>query len=285
MTRTVYVNGEFLEESEAKVSIFDRGYLFADAVYEVTTVLDGKLIDFPAHIARLQRSLNELEINQPTDEDTLLEIHRRLVKENDLVNGIIYLQVSRGVADRDFVFPAPNTPPSLVLFTQAKDPLQNPLLEKGMRVITAEDQRWGRRDIKTVQLLYPSLAKMMAVKAGVDDAWLVEEGTVNEGTSNNAWIVTKEGTLVTRHLSNSILHGITRKAVLRCCELLQMKVEERPFSVEEAMDAKEAFITSASSFVCPVVEIDGQSLGEGVPGPVAKSLRDIYIEESKKSAI
>ncbi len=285
MSRTVYVNGEYLPEEEATVSVFDRGFLFADAVYEVTTVLDSKLIDFPAHMARLKRSLKELEMGAPCDEAKLLEIHRKLVTANEIGNGLVYLQVSRGVADRDFHYPEPGTKPSLVLFTQSKDPIENELLKTGARVISIEDQRWGRRDIKTVQLLYPSMAKMAAQKAGADDAWFVEDGFVNEGTSNNTWIVTKDNTLVTRNLSTSILHGITRAAALRCAELLQMKVEERPFTIEEAKSASEAFFTSASAFVCPVVEIDGSSIGKGEPGPVTTKLREIYLEESRKAAL
>lgn len=285
MSRIVFVNGEFVPEEEAKVSIFDRGFLMADAVYEVTTVLEGKLIAFDGHMVRLERSLNELGMDTPEWMDDLLSIHKKLVEENNLENGMIYLQVSRGVADRDFAYPAEGTPTSLVLFTQAKNPLANPMYETGARVITVPDQRWGRRDIKTTQLLYPSMAKMMAKAAGVDDAWMEEDGFINEGTSNNTWIVTKEGKLVTRHLSNSILHGITRKAVVRCAELLQMEVEERPYTKEEAADASEAFFTSASAFVCPVVEIDGHTIGEGKPGNVVAKLREIYLEESMKEAV
>ncbi len=285
MSRTVFVNGDFVPEEEAKVSIFDRGFLMADAVYEVTTVLEGKLIAFEGHMVRLERSLNELGMDKPEWMDDLLSIHKKLVEENNLENGMIYLQVSRGVADRDFTYPAAGTPTSLVLFTQAKNPLDNPMYETGARVITVPDQRWGRRDIKTTQLLYPSMAKMMAKAAGVDDAWMEEDGFINEGTSNNTWIVTKDGKLVTRHLSTSILHGITRKAVLRCAELLQMEVEERPYTKEEAANASEAFFTSASAFCCPVVEIDGHTIGTGKPGNVVSQLRDIYLEESMKEAL
>lgn len=285
MSRIVFVNGEFVPEEEAKVSIFDRGFLMADAVYEVTTVLEGKLIAFEGHMVRLERSLGELGMDKPEWMDNLLDIHKKLVEENNLENGMIYLQVSRGVADRDFAYPAEGTPTSLVLFTQAKNPLANPMYETGARVITVPDQRWGRRDIKTTQLLYPSMAKMMAKAAGVDDAWMEEDGFINEGTSNNTWIVTKDGKLVTRHLSNSILHGITRKAVLRCAELLQMEVEERPYTKEEAANASEAFFTSASAFCCPVVEIDGHTIGEGKPGHVVSQLREIYLEESMKEAV
>ncbi len=287
MTRTVYLNGEYLPETEAKVSIFDRSFLMADGVYEVTSVLEGKLIDFDGHLARLERSLNELDMEKPEAFDDLLEIHRKLVELNNIDEGMIYLQVSRGSAgDRDFVFPDPEVvKPTLVLFTQSKPGLaNNPVAKKGIKVISIEDIRWGRRDIKTVQLLYPSMGKMAAKKEGCDDAWLVEDGHVTEGTSNNAYIV-KGGTIITRNLSSDILHGITRAAVLRLAEEAQMKVEERSFTIEEAQGADEAFVTSASTFVMPVVEIDGAKVGAGEPGPVAKRLREIYLEESIKSGI
>jgi len=286
MTRTVYVNGEYLPETEAKVSIFDRGFLFADAVYEVTSILDGKLIDFEGHAVRLERSLKELDMASPCSKDELLEIHRKLVELNDINEGLIYLQVSRGSdGDRDFVFPSADTKPTLVLFTQNKPGLaDSDASRKGAKVISIEDIRWGRRDIKTVQLLYPSMGKMMAKAAGADDAWMIEDGHVTEGTSNNAYFV-KNGTIVTRPLSNDILHGITRKAVLRMAEEAQMKIEERLFTIDEAKEADEAFTTSASAFVMPVVEIDGQQLGDGTPGPIAKRLREIYLEESRAAAI
>jgi D-alanine transaminase len=285
--RTVYVNGEYLPETEAKVSIFDRAFLMADGVYEVTSVLGGKLIDFDGHARRLQRSLGELDMQSPVTTEELLEIHRELVRVNEVDEGMIYLQITRGAPDdRDFVFPDPETTaPTIVLFTQSKPGLaDSPKAKEGMKVISIEDQRWGRRDIKTVQLLYPSMGKMMAKKAGKDDAWMVEDGSVTEGTSNNAYIV-KGDTIVTRGLSNDILHGITRAAVLRFAEEAQMKVEERPFTIEEAQGADEAFITSASTFVMPVVEIDGVALGDGTPGPRAARLREIYLEESRKTAI
>ncbi len=287
MTRTVYVNGEYMPEDEAKVSIFDRGFLMADGVYEVTSVLDGKLIDFDGHAARLERSLSELDMASPIGRDDLLEVHRELVRRNAIDEGMVYLQITRGApGDRDFVFPDPEaTAPTIVLFTQSKPGLaDNPVAKKGIRVISIPDLRWHRRDIKTVQLLYPSMGKMMAKAAGADDAWLVEDGLVTEGTSNNAYIV-KGGRIITRELSHDILHGITRKAVLRFAREAQMEVEERGFSVEEAQGADEAFITSASTFVMPVVEIDGAKLGDGTPGPVATRLREIYLEESRKVAI
>ena len=287
MTRTVYVNGEYLPETEAKVSIFDRGFLFADGVYEVTSVLGGKLIDFAGHAKRLERSLTELEMKNPISTDDLLEVHRQLVEKNGITDGLIYLQITRGApADRDFAFPPEETEPTIVLFTQNKPGLADaPQAKTGMKVISVEDLRWGRRDIKTVQLLYPSLGKMAAKKAGCDDAWLVEDGFVTEGTSNNAYIVTKDGTIVTRQLSNDILHGITRAAVLRFAREAQMKVEERPFTIAEAQDAAEAFVTSASAFVMPVVEIDGAPVGTGKVGDIAPRIREIYLEEMRKAAI
>ncbi len=287
MTRTVYVNGDYLPETEAKVSIFDRGFLMADGVYEVTSVLGGKLIDFAGHCARLARSLKELDMAPAVTDEELLAIHRELIKRNDLVDGMIYLQVTRGApGDRDFAFPDPAaTPSTLVLFTQSKPGLaDSPVAKVGQKVISIPDIRWGRRDIKTVQLLYPSMGKMMAKKAGVDDAWLVEDGFVTEGTSNNTYIV-KGNRIITRPLSNDILHGITRAAVLRCAEEAQMEVEERPFTIDEAKKADEAFFTSASAFVMPVVEIDGATLGSGKPGPIATRLREIYLDEMRKAAI
>jgi D-alanine transaminase len=286
MTRTVYVNGEYVPEDQAKVSVFDRAFLMADGVYEVTSVLGGRLIDFAGHCARLQRSLDALEIRNPLSDEEWLAIHRELVARNDLEDGMIYLQVSRGnPGDRDFVYPSADTPPTVVLFTQSKPGLaESPQSKAGMKVISIPDIRWGRRDIKTVQLLYPSMGKMMAKKAGADDAWMVEDGFVTEGTSNNAYIV-KGGKIVTRQLSTEILHGITRAAVLKFAREAQMEVEERPFTVEEAQAADEAFITSASAFVMPVVEIDGVALSGGKPGPVATRLREIYLDESLRAAI
>lgn len=286
MTRIVYLNGDYLPETEARVSIFDRGFVMADAVYEVTSVLDGRLVDFPGHMARLKRSLGELSIRNPLDDDAYLAAHRRLVEENGITDGMIYLQVSRGNGgDRDFVFPPEDTPPTVVMFTWNKPGIADtPAAQTGLRVISLPDIRWHRRDIKTVQLLYPSMAKMQAKAAGKDDAWLVEDGFVTEGTSNNAYIV-KDGTIITRALSNDILHGITRAAVLRMADEAQMKIEERNFTIAEAQGADEAFITSASMFVMPVVEIDGAAVGTGKPGRVAARLREIYLEESRKAAI
>ena len=286
MTRTVYLNGDYLPETEAKVSIFDRGFLMADGVYEVTSVLGGKLIDFPGHAARLERSMSELEMTSPIAMDDLLTVHRELVRLNEITDGMIYLQITRGSAgDRDFAYPPADTPATIVLFTQSKPGMaESPVAGRGIKIISIPDQRWGRRDIKAVQLLYPSMGKMMAKAAGADDAWMVEDGTVTEGTSNNAYIVTGN-TIITRQLGNDILHGITRAAVLRFAKEAQMKIEERPFTIAEAQGADEAFITSASMFVMPVVEMDGSPIGTGTPGPVATRLREIYLDESRKAGI
>lgn len=286
MTRTVYVNGDWLPEAEATVSVFDRGFLFADGVYEVTSVLGGKLIDFDGHVARLERSLSELEMKMPASKAELLAIHRDIVAKNEIEDGLVYLQVTRGnPGDRDFAYPSEDVAPTIVLFTQSKPGLaDSPQAKAGIKVITLEDIRWHRRDIKTVQLLYPSMAKMAAKKAGADDAWMIEDGAVTEGTSNNAYIV-KGRRIITRQLSNDILHGITRAAVLRFAKEAQFEVEERSFTPEEASQADEAFVTSASAFVMPVVEIDGTTIGNGAPGAVASRLREIYIEESRKAAL
>jgi D-alanine transaminase len=277
MSRIVYVNGEYLPEEEAKISVFDRGFLFADGVYEVSSVLAGKLIDNAAHMARLERSLGELRMAPPMPLDEIPPIQREIVARNALDQGTVYLQVSRGAADRDFPLPK-GVASSLVIFSQERNLLEDPAAARGISVITLPDIRWQRRDIKTVQLLAPSLAKQAALDAGANDAWLVEDGFVTEGSSNNAYIVTLDGTIVTRALSNSILHGITRRAILALAEREGLTVEERSFTPEEAYEAGEAFITSASTFVYPVVDIDGRILGNGVPGPVATKLRQLYIE-------
>ncbi|MEM7498852.1 MAG: D-amino-acid transaminase [Pseudomonadota bacterium] len=284
MSRIVYVNGDYVPEEDAKISVFDRGFLMADGVYEVTSVLEGKLCDYEGHKVRLRRSLSELKMDSPVTDNELLEIHRELVKRNDLHEGVIYLQITRGAADRDFAWPKDATP-GIVLFTQGKDLEEARAAKTGIKIMSQPDLRWARRDIKTVQLLYPSFAKMAAKELGADDAWMVaDDGFVTEGTSNNAYIV-KGGKIVTRQLSNDILHGITRAAVLKLAREAQMQVEERPFTIEEAQQADEAFITAASTFVCPVVSVDGVTLGDGTPGPVAKRLREIYIAEARAHAI
>lgn len=286
MNRIVYLNGEYLPEEDAKISIFDRGFVMADAVYEVVSVLDGKLADFDGHMARLDRSLDALGITNPLSHDAYLAAHREIAARNGIEEGMIYLQISRGNGgDRDFVYPPDGTAPTVVLFGWNKPGIvDNPAAARGISVISVPDLRWHRRDIKTVQLLYPSMMKMEAKSRGADDAWMVEDGMVTEGTSNNAYIV-KDGKIITRALSHDILHGITRASVLRLAREAQMQVEERSFTIEEAQDADEAFITSASSFVMPVVEIDTVKVADGTPGPVARRLREIYLQETRARCV
>jgi len=286
MSRIVHVNGDYLPEAEARVSVFDRGFLMADAVYEVTAVLGGRLVDFAGHCRRLSRSLDALEMTNPHPDDDWLAIHREMVARNAVEDGMVYLQVTRGnPGDRDFAYPAPGTAPTVVLFTQSKPGMADaPAARTGKTVISVPDIRWGRRDIKTVQLLYPSMAVMMARAAGADDAWFTENGQVTEGTSNNAYIV-RGNRIITRALGQDILHGITRAAVLRLAAEAQMELEERPFTIAEAQGADEAFVTSASAFVMPVVSIDGARIGTGRPGPVAARLREIYLDEARRTAL
>lgn len=284
MTRTVYVNGEFVAEDQAKISIFDRGFLFADGVYEVSSVIHGKLLDNQAHLARLRRSLAELNMPSPASDAEILSVQKSLIERNDLQEGAVYLQVTRGPAERDFAYPV-NPQPSLLMFTQRKNLLQAPQVADGISVISVPDIRWQRRDIKTVALLAQSMAKQAAIDAGANDAWMVEDGYVTEGSSNNAFIVDPHGTLITRQLGSEILHGITRAAVLRLIETESIKLEERAFTIDEARAASEAFITSATTFVWPVVKLDGHTIGSGKPGPVADKLRKLYIETALANAV
>jgi D-alanine transaminase len=283
MSRIVYVNGAYLPEEEAKISVFDRGFLFADGVYEVSSVVEGRLVDNAAHLARLRRSLDELDMAAPATPEEIEAIQREMITRNGIEEGLVYLQVTRGAADRDFLYPK-DAAPSLVMFTQTKSIVDNPTAVRGISVITLPDIRWRRRDIKTIGLLAASMAKQAAQDAGADDAWMVEDGMITEGSSNNAFIITHEGAIVTRALSNDILHGITRRAVLAIAERENLTVEERAFSPEEAYEAAEAFITSASTFVMPVVRIDNRILGNGVPGPVTEDLRRLYTEMARNEA-
>jgi D-alanine transaminase len=285
MSRTVYLNGQWLPEDEAKVSIFDRAFLMGDAIYEVTCVLDGMLLDYAGHAARLRRSAAELSLTLPLDDDALLAAHHEIVARNNMKSGMIYLQLSRGVAERDFAFPPEDTPPTLVMFTQAKDVLVNRAAETGISVALVPDLRWGRRDIKTVQLLYPSMAKMEAKARGADDAWLHEDGFVTEASAATAHIVTRDGTLVTRDLSHALLPGVTRAAVLEIAARHGIAVEERAFTADEARLAREAFITSATNFVVPVIRIDDAIIGDGAPGSLTRDLRQWYIETRRAAAI
>ena len=264
--------------------MFDRGFLFADAVYEVSAVLEGKLIDNDAHLKRLRRSLSELNITLPNSDEEIVRVQRELIARNKLIEGLVYLQATRGAAERDFPFPKDVTP-GLVMFSQAKNIRHAPQATEGIAVISIPDIRWKRRDIKTVGLLAQVLAKQSALDNGATDAWMVEDGFVTEGSSNNAFILDTDGKLITRHLGNEILPGITRASVLELVEKENIIFEERPFTLDEAFNAKEAFITSASTFVWPVIKIDGKNIGDGRPGSLAAKLREYYISNSLARAV
>jgi D-alanine transaminase len=276
LEQIAYVNGSFVPMSEAKVSILDRGFLFADGIYEVAAVLDGKLIDNASHLARLERSVGEIALALPETIDRIQEIQRELVVRNHLVNGMVYLEVTRGAdTGRDFAFPKDDVKPTLVMFTSVKDIVNAESARTGIGVITVPDIRWARRDIKSVALLAQVLAKQAAAEAGAGEAWMVEDGKVTEGGSSSCFILTQDDVIVTRHNSSAILPGCTRKAVVALAQERQLRVEERPFTVEEALAAKEAFITSATVFVQAVVTIDGKTVANGRPGPMTDRLREI----------
>lgn len=283
MSRIAYVNGAFVPLEDARVSILDRGFLFADGIYEVSAVLDGQLVDNDAHLARLKRSLGEIAMSLPETPARIEEIQRDLIARNALIQGMVYLQVTRGAAERDFAFPK-EAKPSLVMFTQEKNIVAAPAAERGIAVKTLPDIRWARRDIKSVALLAQVLAKQAAAEAGCQEAWMVEDGVVTEGASSSVFIVTKEDVVVTRPNSNAVLPGCTRKALLALAREHQIRIEERTFSVKEALAAKEAFITSASTFLLPVVTIDGVPIGDGKPGPLAKRMRELYVQFARAQA-
>jgi D-alanine transaminase len=282
MSRIVYVNGSYAPEDEAKVSIFDRAFLFGDAVYEVTAVLDRRLVDFDAHLARLDRSLKEIALLSPMSHDALRALHGELIQLNGVDEGIVYLQITRGSADRDFAYPE-NTAPNVVAFTQTRPLIANPYAATGVKVITIPDLRWKRRDIKSTSMLAQAMGKQEAKLNGAYEAWMVENGYVTEGTSSTAFILDAEGVIRTQPLGHHILPGVTRRAVLRLVALEGVNLEEHPFSVAEALSAREAFMTAASAFVLPVVEIDGVAIGDGRPGAVARKFRALYIEEARRS--
>jgi D-alanine transaminase len=285
LNQIAYVNGAYVPLTEAKVSILDRGFLFADGIYEVSAVLDGKLVDNASHLARLERSVGEISLPLPETLERITEIQRELIARNRLENGLVYIEVTRGAdVGRDFAFPK-GVRPTLVMFTSVKDIVNAPAAKTGIGVITVPDIRWARRDIKSVGLLAQVLAKQAAAEAGAGEAWMLEDGKVTEGGSSSAFILTQNDVLVTRHNSSSILPGCTRKAVVRLAEERQLRIEERPFTIEEALAAKEAFITSASSFVQPVVSIDGKAVADGKPGPMASRLREIYIDFARATGV
>ena len=274
MSRTVYVNGAFVPEEQAKISVFDRGFIFGDGVYEVVPVISGKLVDKQYFLERLDRSLDELSIAWPCTKQEYMEVMEQLVESNQLTEGVVYSQVTRGIADRDFPFPE-NVSPSFVAFTSNMELLDNPLVKSGIHVITTPDLRWKRRDIKSVNLLGRVLAKQDAITRGGHEGWMVEDGIVTEGVSSSAYIV-KNATIITRPLSNAILPGIRRRTLLEIASNVGIDVEERIFTIEEALAADEAFISSAATMTLGVVSIDGHQIGNGTPGPVTIRLRELY---------
>jgi D-alanine transaminase len=286
MGRVAYVNGRYIEHSQAVVHVEDRGFQFADAVYEVWAVFDGKLADCEGHFNRLDRSLSELAIDQPMSRAALRMVIGETLRRNRIKDGMVYLQISRGVAKRDHAFPDPAPLPTLVLTAKSinYDAL-NAKAAKGVSVITQPDIRWGRCDIKTVGLLPNAMAKTLAHDAGAEEAWLVDEmGLVTEGASTNAWIVDASGTLRTRDTQANILRGITRAALIERLKEQGIPFSEKPFSVEEAKGAKEAFLTAASAFVLPIVQIDNITIGNGRPGPLSLSLRSLYMQTARRTA-
>ncbi len=280
MSRTAFLNGEYLPVEQAKVSIFDRAFLFGDGVYEVTAVLDRRLLDVTGHLTRLRRSLAEMHIEFAMSDDELVGIHLELGRRNNLEEGLIYLQITRGTAERDFPYPA-DTEPTLVMFTQAKKFGASEQAKTGVSVVTTPDIRWQRRDIKSTALLAQVFAKQVAADAGCYEAWMVEDGYVTEGSSSSAFIITEKREIIARPVNNQILDGITRKAVLKLAEEQDLTIADRRFTVDEAYQAKEAFMTSASSLVMPIVKIDDRTIGDGKPGPLSLRLREQYIELAK----
>src|ERR1700753_1615171 len=275
-----YVNGSFVPLSEAKVSILDRGFLFADGIYEVSAVLDGKLVDNASHLARLERSVGEIQLKLPESIERIIEIQKELIARNTLDAGLVYLEVTRGAdKGRDFAFPKGDVKPTLIMFTSVKDIVNAESAKTGIGVITVPDIRWTRRDIKSVALLAQVLAKQAAAAAGAGEAWMTEGG------SSSAFILTQDDVLVTRQNGSEILPGCTRKAVVALAEERQLRVEERPFSVQEALAAKEAFINSARLVVQVVGNVEGKDVAEGKPGPMTKRLREIYVEFARATAV
>jgi D-alanine transaminase len=287
MSRWAYVNGRFVPHQQAVVHIEDRGYQLADGIYEVWAVMDGKLADAAGHFARLDRSLSELRITPPMGQAALTVVLREAVRRNRVKNGLVYLQVTRGVARRDHAFPDPATPPAIVVTAKSTDrAAAEAKAAKGVSVVTTPENRWGRCDIKTVGLLPNAMAKQAAREKGAFEAWFVDElGFVTEGASSNAWIVDGDGVLRTRDTNANILRGITRHTLMDVIGREGLKFEQRPFTPDEAKNAREAFVTGAGALIMPVVAVDGHRIGNGVVGPVASRLRALYIEEARNRAI
>ena len=287
MSRWAYVNGRFVRHGDAAVHIEDRGYQFADGVYEVWAVFDGKLVDTLGHFERLERSLDELRITRPMGRKALELVLREAVRRNRVRYGLVYLQVTRGVARRDHAFPHPVPPPAVVITAKSLDrQAAEARAARGVGVITLPENRWGRCAIKTVGLLPNAMAKQAAKEQGCAEAWFIDsDGLVTEGASSNAWIVDADGVLRTRDTSANILRGVTRKSVIALLGEQNIRFEERAFTPQEAREAREAFITGAGALVLPVVTMDGHRIGDGVPGPVATRLRALYIHAAQASVI
>lgn len=287
MSRIAYVNGQYLPHTGAVVHIEDRGFQFADGVYEVWSVFDGRLADFDGHMTRLQRSLSELRIRMPMTAQALTIVLRETIRRNRVDNGIVYLQITRGTARRDHPFPSPDTPPSVIVTSRRVDQARaEATAKKGVAVVTRPDLRWGRCDIKTVGLLPNVLAKQAAREVGAYECWLVDDlGLVTEGTSTNAWIIDAEGVLRTRDTQANILRGCTRATLMQIIREEGIPFEERAFTVEEARAAQEAFFTAAGAFVLPAISIDGVKIGTGKPGPITRRLREAYLEAARDGAV
>jgi len=276
MDSIVYLNGNYLPETKAQISVFDRGFLLADGVYEVVPVLDGRMIDVESFWERFTRSLQALSLPRPMERDECLAMLQNLIRKNHLHEGGLYLQVTRGVAPRVFEFPK-GLEPTCMAFAFEKKILASPLAQQGVRVVTVEDIRWKRRDIKSIALLGQSMAKEETVRKGAYEGWMVEAGYITEGTASSAYIV-KNGTIITRPLSRDILPGIRRRLILEIAPEHGIPVEQRPFTPEEAYQADEAFLSSATTLIYPIIEIDGHTIGDGQAGPITRQLRDLYIQ-------
>jgi D-alanine transaminase len=277
MPRVCYVNGQYVPYHDAVISVEDRGFLFGDAVYEVIGCIHGHLADETGHLDRLERSLSEIKMEMPVERETLRFLMRELLRRNRQKNAALYLEISRGAAKRDFKFPTPETPPTMVMISYDFDFDGNAAVKNGVKVKTVPDIRWKRRDIKTVLLLPQSMSKQQAIDEGFDDVWMVdEEGFVTEGSASNAWIVTKDKKLVTRAVTTDILRGITRTAIEKLCKEMNLAVEERSFTPEEVYEATEAFTTSATALITPVIEIDGHKIGDGRRGDICHNLYEEY---------
>ncbi|MBS9778647.1 MAG: D-amino-acid transaminase [Gammaproteobacteria bacterium] len=281
---TCFLNGKFIPENEANISVFDRGFLFSDGVYEVSAVFNGRLVDNGGHLARLSNSLKEIGISAPYSTEEIIVLQKQLIEKNNIKNGAIYLQVTRGTENVRNFLPKKDTTPTFLLIPQHKDLTDNPLAERGAKILTVPDIRWAKRHIKAIGLLGAVLAKQAAEEAGCDDAWFVENGYVTEGSSNNVFFI-KDKTLVTKKPNTQILNGITRQTILRIADRFNLTVEERDFTVAEAQGADEVFISSATMLIVPVICIDDCIVGNGLPGPLARTIRQTYIEMAQDNLL